>query len=214
MPSLEQLPDAASASADESAAETNAGGFIAEESLIKTELDDTLASIAPPQTGSGANERELTAVQESRLIAWLDDRLLLRSRLIKRRVMRRDDTVTLAEIRSILFPALEVLSRIPKTRNSARLTVSYLTTIIDTLVDDIELVEEMLPTVAFALLGRCDTVLHELLDYGDGNLVDLTARTRLDAILARARQVMFTLYAAPEHEKALSDIFDKSIALI
>ena len=177
---------------------------------IKTEAHEQPCEDFPTRIDA---QHDLTALQESRLIDWLDERLLERSRLIKRRVMRQDSSVTLAEILEILHPVFDVIARIPKTKRSSALATSYLITIIDTVVDDIEMFEEMPPTIAFELLSGCDAVLYELLAH-KGNLVDLTSRTRLDAILARARQVMFTLYASPENEKALSDVFDRSIAII
>lgn len=155
----------------------------------------------------------LTIRQERNFIHFVDQKMLEISRLYKNRAVRDEgDAVAgdaldqlLHEIQSLIT----LITQLPQA--SAVIAVPYLLTMLDMTTEYIRVFNQS-PTTTFALLESLDSSFERLLNQ---NNVSVTEQTRLNALIGRLRDSVYTKYKDDEeYEAKTSNVFSKSLSLI
>lgn len=182
-----------------SSSDPMAGGFIEPE----TAADESRESTRP----------SLSSRQEGKLIHYLDQKLLEVSRLYKRRAV--EDSVqavaasALDQLLLELSSIVKILEQVPA--GSASIVVAYALNILDIASDYIRVFDRS-PTSTFVFTRELDGLFVSLLDR---RLVNLTEQTRLNGLVSRLRNIVYTKYdGRQEYEARCSSVFEGSMAFI
>lgn len=155
----------------------------------------------------------LTVKQESKLIHFIDQRLLDVSRLYKRRAVEdSDQAVSASALDQLLLELssiIKIMAQIP--RGSAPIATAYALSILDSATDYIHVFNRS-PTQTFCFLAEFDTLFAKLVRQ---RAVNLTEQTRLNALVARLRLIVFTKYkGSAQFESQCSNVFENTLGLI
>lgn len=185
--------------------EVPAGGFILPNSGSEEAASARRASSAPGPA--------LTVRQERNFIHFVDQKMLEISRMYKNRAVGdENDAVAgdaldqlLREVQSLI----DLISQLPQA--SAVVAVPYLLTMLDMTTEYIRVFNQS-PVTTFALLNHLDVAFQDLLVQ---NKVNVTEQTRLNALIGRLRDSVYTKYKDDEqYEARTSKVFEKSLELI
>lgn len=176
--------------------------------------DDTQAGfIVQNAQQDHADDRQLTAQQESKLIHYCDQKLLEISRAYKNRAIQESDDAKSATALDALLAQIstlmDVLEKVPL--GSVSIAVSYVLLILSSYLTDYLSVFEPSPFATFSLLARLDAYLSRLIIK---EKLNMTERTRLSGILTRLRDVVFEKYPGEQYEASCSRTFQSTIELL
>jgi hypothetical protein len=152
----------------------------------------------------------LSSKQESKLIHYIDQRLLDISRLYKRRAVEDSDQAVasqaLDQLLEELCSLIQILTQVPL--RSASIVIAYALNILDIVTDYIRVFNKS-PDKTFTSLRALVSHFVRLLDH---HVLSITEQTRLQGLAARLRNVVYTKYEGLEpYEAACSEVFAGSI---
>lgn len=176
-------------------------------------ITSTSPEEAQQRDAATASLPALTVRQERNFIHFVDGKMLDISRMYKNRaVLDESDAVAghaldqlLREVQSLLT----LISQLPPA--SAVIAVPYLLTMLDMTTEYVRVFDQS-PSNTFALLDNLDGFFQQLLLQGS---VNVTEQTRLNALIGRLRDSVYTKYKDDEsYEAQTSKVFEKSLELI